>query len=543
MEPLLAAQPELLAYAGKGCSLGFIGHSALHWCAAKGYSGLARWLIAQGAPLAQRNNAESTALHTAAQNGQSAVAQLLLDAGADVALTDADGKTARDVALERGHAALARALELGAGRAAGREALGRLAASDVWKVSDMKVALKANGVDVSSVTEKPELVRMVQELLENSPPPPAAHAPTTASSKPPADTAHTPPPAEPPEKTAAAGHFFGAGVKAAVPAEAEDSDDDDASAKGAERARAAGNEAFGKGAFDEAIKHFGLAIRLDPKNHLLYSNRSAARASVGKAQEALEDAEKCVSLNPQFAKGYSRQGAALVLLGKYKEAMRAYKKGLEIEPSNAGLLKGLDDLRASLRHGELPAAEGVAPATSASASATATEAPPKAAAKARAVDQSQPPGQLWIEAAKRGDRAEMEAILAQEGPSVVHYKARGIGHTAMHWCASRGEVQLMVWLLSLGAEVNARNTSEATPLHTAAGNGQAMSVEFLLARGADRALKNDDGATAADLAKRKGREDLARAITTYEPGELEGQAGRTVDRRQPATDTREEEVD
>lgn len=140
----------------------------------------------------------------------------------------------------------------------------------------------------------------------------------------------------------------------------------------------------------------------------------------------------------------------------------------------------------------------MAPATSASASATATEAPPKAAAKARAVDQSQPPGQLWIEAAKRGDRAEMEAILAQEGPSVVHYKvyfavavprsscarfsvlptphvsmkARGIGHTAMHWCASRGEVQLMVWLLSLGAEVNARNTSEATPLHTAAGNGQ-----------------------------------------------------------------------
>jgi hypothetical protein len=33
MKPLLAAQPRLLGYRGKGCPLGFIGHSALHWAA------------------------------------------------------------------------------------------------------------------------------------------------------------------------------------------------------------------------------------------------------------------------------------------------------------------------------------------------------------------------------------------------------------------------------------------------------------------------------------------------------------------------------
>jgi hypothetical protein len=32
-----------------------------------------------------------------------------------------------------------------------------------------------------------------------------------------------------------------------------------------------------------------------------------------------------------------------------------------------------------------------------------------------------PPGQVWIEAAKRGDRAEMEAVLAQEGKEIVHH--------------------------------------------------------------------------------------------------------------------------
>ena len=39
----------------------------------------------------------------------------------------------------------------------------------------------------------------------------------------------------------------------------------------------------------------------------------------------------------------------------------------------------------------------------------------------------------------------------------------------------------MEWLLTLGADINALNNSDATPLHTAAANGQAMSVEWLLA--------------------------------------------------------------
>ena len=71
---------------------------------------------------------------------------------------------------------------------------------------------------------------------------------------------------------------------------------------------------------------------------------------------------------------------------------------------------------------------------------------------------------------------------------------------------------MMEWLLGLGAEVNARNSSEATPLHTAAGAGQAMSLEWLLGHGADGTLQNDDGETAAAVAKKKQRPDLAATI-------------------------------
>ena len=137
MESLLQAQPELLAYNGKGTSLGFIGHSALHWAAAKGHEALARWLISQGASLEQRNNADSTALHTAAQNGKRGVLELLVAAGADAAARDADGKSPRDVALERGHSELGALLEKSASGAAARQAVAQLAESDssVWKAA------------------------------------------------------------------------------------------------------------------------------------------------------------------------------------------------------------------------------------------------------------------------------------------------------------------------------------------------------------------------------------------------------------------------
>lgn len=88
-----------------------------------------------------------------------------------------------------------------------------------------------------------------------------------------------------------------------------------------------GNEALQAGKFDDAIKFYSDAITLDDKNHVLYSNRSAAYSSLRQYEKAIEDAEKCIELNPSFVKGYSRKGSALCYLQKYIEAYDAYKKG------------------------------------------------------------------------------------------------------------------------------------------------------------------------------------------------------------------------
>ncbi|KAE8818346.1 Hsp70-Hsp90 organizing protein [Hordeum vulgare] len=65
-----------------------------------------------------------------------------------------------------------------------------------------------------------------------------------------------------------------------------------------DEAKARGNAAFSAGRFEEAAGHFGDAIALVPDNHVLFSNRSAAYASLGRYKEALVDADRTVALRP-----------------------------------------------------------------------------------------------------------------------------------------------------------------------------------------------------------------------------------------------------
>ncbi|CAN4077912.1 unnamed protein product [Withania somnifera] len=122
----------------------------------------------------------------------------------------------------------------------------------------------------------------------------------------------------------------------------------------ADEAKAKGNAAFAAGNFTDAITHFTEAINLAPTNHVLFSNRSAAYASLGKYSDALSDAQKTVDLKPDWSKGYSRLGAAHSGLHQYNDAVSAYKKGLEIDPNNEGLKSGLADAESAQARSRSP---------------------------------------------------------------------------------------------------------------------------------------------------------------------------------------------
>lgn len=93
------------------------------------------------------------------------------------------------------------------------------------------------------------------------------------------------------------------------------------------RLQAKGNAAFGAGSFQEAVEHFSEAIKIDASNHVYFSNRSAAYASLRDYRAALADAQKTVELKPDWARGYSRLGAAYYGLDQLDDAATAYSKG------------------------------------------------------------------------------------------------------------------------------------------------------------------------------------------------------------------------
>lgn len=107
------------------------------------------------------------------------------------------------------------------------------------------------------------------------------------------------------------------------------------------REKEEGNRAYAQGRHEEAVGHFSRAIAASPRDHVLFSNRSAAYAGLARHDAALADARKVVVLKPDWAKGYSRVAAALMGLKVYDQAEAAYKKGLQLEPRNAALREGL----------------------------------------------------------------------------------------------------------------------------------------------------------------------------------------------------------
>lgn len=69
-----------------------------------------------------------------------------------------------------------------------------------------------------------------------------------------------------------------------------------------EELKAQGNKAFSSGDYSAAVDLFSQAIQMDPSNHVLYSNRSAAYCSLKNYQQALDDAEKAIKVKPDWAK-------------------------------------------------------------------------------------------------------------------------------------------------------------------------------------------------------------------------------------------------
>jgi ankyrin repeat protein len=149
-----------------------------------------------------------------------------------------------------------------------------------------------------------------------------------------------------------------------------------------------------------------------------------------------------------------------------------------------------------------------------------------------------------FEASQVDDTARLQALLGEDRSLATAYSADGF--TALHFAAyydapramrllldhgagteavtknflanmpihaaaaaAVGHVDACRILLDAGANANARQHGDNTPLHTAAFRADRELAELLLARGADPSAKNADGQTAADIARSRGSSQLS----------------------------------
>ena len=101
--------------------------------------------------------------------------------------------------------------------------------------------------------------------------------------------------------------------------------------------------------------------------------------------------------------------------------------------------------------------------------------------------------------AAQGKQTKMSKFLVTRGAD-TNAKNKG-GSTAMMMAAVNGNTELVGYLHENGAEVNAQNNDGRTALMEAAMQGKTAMAKFLIEElKADKTLKNKDGRTAADIA-------------------------------------------
>eukprot|EP00124_Ichthyophonus_hoferi_P005018 Ihof_evm1s642 gene=Ihof_evmTU1s642 len=110
-----------------------------------------------------------------------------------------------------------------------------------------------------------------------------------------------------------------------------------------------GNAFFKENKYPEAIGAYSEAIKRDPTDHVLYSNRAAAYMKLGEFPTAIKDCDKCIEMAPSFVKGYTRKANCQLFLKEHTKALETYETVLKLEPGNKEAEEGIQRTFAAMQ--------------------------------------------------------------------------------------------------------------------------------------------------------------------------------------------------
>ena len=84
----------------------------------------------------------------------------------------------------------------------------------------------------------------------------------------------------------------------------------------------------------KAIDCYTNALKANPKDAKIFSNRAACHMKLNDFDSAIKDCNSSIDLDPNFAKAYLRKANSLKSKGMIREATDAYNKVLELDANS-----------------------------------------------------------------------------------------------------------------------------------------------------------------------------------------------------------------
>ena len=105
--------------------------------------------------------------------------------------------------------------------------------------------------------------------------------------------------------------------------------------------REKGNACVKEGNHVEAILHYSSAIKADPNNYAIHSNRSLAFLKMQQFYLAYQDAKRTIELKPDWAKGYFRKGEVEYATFHFDKALTSYTKAFCLQKDDRSLMDAM----------------------------------------------------------------------------------------------------------------------------------------------------------------------------------------------------------